>query len=235
MNICIRLFILLAAPLAAHLASASDFRMNCCDVKDAPSWATSDRLRSIDARISEALAWSIRRIRVQFYAHASHFKQASNLRFSVNAFFRPSDESVHVSPSVTEDMFDATFGHELVHVIFHQKYKNAIPAWLEEGLANFIGSRRAIDYNWLAKQKLTPVTSLVHPNSDASGSKYHYQASGAAAAMIADRCNMNDLLMLSVGRKLEKYLATFCKIEDVDVSFRDWVQRNAGKIMPTFR
>jgi hypothetical protein len=51
-----------------------------------------------------------------------------------------------------------------VHVVLIQKYGNAIPKWLEEGLANLLsdaGSR--VDYAYLSSRLPEQVRSLVLP------------------------------------------------------------------------
>ena len=223
--------ILLALTLGAIAdAAPKEMTLNCCIIANPPAWLARESARDVVERVQRQLGWDIRRIRVFFYSDERSFANEQTLGFSTRAFFRPKDQTVHVSTKVTEKNFSSVFGHELVHVIFFQKYKKAIPRWLEEGLANVIGGEEKVDYAWLAKQPLVDVTTLVHPNSDGSGSRYHYQASTAAAEMIADRCRMNDLLMLSVGKRLEDYLSTFCKIADVNASFRTWVaERGSAK------
>jgi hypothetical protein len=218
---------LIFATTASSDALGRDFRTNCCIVQDAPSWASPRLIRGIADRISSELQWSIRRFALIFYKNDQAFAASSRLGFRVNGFFRPKDQSIHIGPNVNSKKFPKTFGHELVHLIFAQKHRAAIPDWLEEGLANFIGSKRRVKYKWLAKQRLVPVTQLTHPNKDRSGSKYHYQASTAAAEMIASRCNLKDLLMLSVGRNLENYLSRLCKIENVDTAFYSWIEQRS--------
>ena len=221
MKLILILWVLILGPFAE--AAPKEMTLNCCIIANPPSWLARESARDTVKRVQHQLGWDIRRIHVFFYSDERSFSSEQTLGFSTRAFFRPKDQTVHLSTKVNEQNFSSVFGHELVHVIFFQKYQKAIPRWLEEGLANFIGGEEKVDYGWLAKQPLGDVTTLIHPNSDSSGSRYHYQASTAAAEMIADRCRMNDLLMLSVGKRLEDYLSTFCKIPDVNAAFRTWV------------
>jgi hypothetical protein len=210
-------------------AKGDDFQTNCCRVHNAPAWATPLEISNIAARIEEALNWNIRRIKVYFHDSMTSYNKESGLNFATNGFYTHTKQSVHFAPNMDRQQFEATFGHELVHVIFAQKYKNAIPRWLEEGLANFIGSKKSVDYKWLNTQFVPDVTGLVHPQHDATGAKLHYQLSTATAEMIAHKCNMNDLLMLSTGKRLENYLSTFCKIKDVNLAVREWIVEKSKK------
>jgi hypothetical protein len=89
-----------------------------------------------------------------------------------------------------------------------------------------------VDYKWLAAQPTQDVKNLVHPFSNANpglNPVYHYQASTALIEMIAAKCSLQDILQLSVGSKLENYLATYCEIPDVNVEFRKWLQKKTQK------
>lgn len=204
-------------------AVSKELAANCCKVLDPPAWLTRDQLSDIADRVERKLGWDIRRVQLIFHKSQDSLLKASKLSFPIRAFFRKKDQTVHLGAKITATNLSEILGHELVHVIFFQKYKDAIPNWLNEGLANHIGSGILVDYRWLKTQTLKDVTGLNHPNSDDSGSRYHYQASTAAVEMIAAKCSLNDLLMLSVGRSLESYLKTFCHIDDVNGAFRKWV------------
>ncbi len=138
--------------------------------------------------------------------------------------------TVHFGPSVDDKDFDGVFGHELVHIILAQKYKEAIPPWFEEGLANHIAKFGNVDYNWLAKQKAPQdVRALSHPFKGlVVSARYHYQASQALAEMIGKKCDMENLLRLSVGKNLEDYLPTYCEIKDLNGEFKKWISRRSG-------
>src|SRR5262249_35255273 len=143
------------------------------------------------------------------------------------AFYRRSDRTIHLGPAVKSGNFDRVFAHELVHVVFHQKYKGAIPQWLEEGLANHVSGEGIVDYRWLAKQPYRDVTTLSPPFHGDTDPDYDYAASTALVEMISKRCSLSDLLQLSVGKKLESYLATFCEIHNVNRDLWDWIAKKA--------
>lgn len=211
--------LLLVAP-----ASARELLTNQVQFLNAPTWLTEYRLQRAIDRVQTALEWDIRRIRVTYYEKQPDYDRAATLNFRTAAFFRRKDATIHLGPAVDDKTFERIFCHELVHAILFQKYQAAIPAWLEEGLANYIGKTETVDYKWLAKQPATDVTRLAHPASDAAGSHYHYQASTAVIEMIAKRCSLPDLLRLSVGAKLTTYLTTYCEIKDLNSEFTRWVK-----------
>ncbi len=226
-------FVYLALHTAATLAGpAKDFQLNCCNVKNPPEWLNREDVRRVVDRVQDALDWDIRRVNVTFYPNQEGYDAMSKLSFRSAAFTQKSDQSIHIAPVADFATLEPTLGHELVHVIFIQKYKNGIPEWLVEGFANYIGTNRKVDYPWLAKQTFVPVTSLSHPNSGNVDVKLHYQESFAAAAMIADRCRINDLFMLTAGSKMEKYFETFCKIKNIDSSVKEWIQTEGLKSSP---
>lgn len=115
---------------------------------------------------------------------------------------------------------------DLFCVIIFQKYKESIPQWLEEGLANFISKSGPVNYKWLGKQPFPKdVRDLTHPFSgDLDLLHYHYEGSQALAEMIASRCDIKNLLRLSVGRKMESYLDTYCRINDLNSAFQKWIK-----------
>jgi hypothetical protein len=53
------------------------------------------------------------------------------------------------------------------------------------------------------------------------------QLSTATVDMLAHRCNLKDLLMLTTGAKLTDYLETFCKIKDINADVREWVKKKS--------
>jgi hypothetical protein len=137
--------------------------------------------------------------------------------------------SVHLGPDVNDKNFDDVFGHEMVHVIVFQKYKDSIPKWLEEGLANHLAKRGNVDYKWLAKQPFPDdVREMAHPfKGSAALISYRYMASQAFAEMLQKKCELENLIRLSVQRKMEDYMRTYCEIKDLNVAFRDWVKKKA--------
>ena len=209
--------------------SRVDIKTNNVHMSDAPKWLTGTHIDKVVDSIQSKMEWDIRRVEVHWYFDNASFESANSLGPSAIAITRRSDSSVHLGPKVTEANFDQVFGHELVHVISQQKYKGAIPAWLEEGLANHLSHYGKVDYRFLASQPpISDVKQLVHPyNGTEIRTRYVYGASQALAEMISSKCDITDLLRMSVGRKLENYLANICNISDVNTSFKQWIASHA--------
>ncbi len=223
-----KLFLLVVIMAAAPGYSApNSYRTNCCEVTNAPKWLSNFKVGDIAAQMEREMGWSIRRVNVIFHDTDAEFNRAANLNFSANAFFSPARQTIEFKPQKDLATFTPTFRHELSHVISNQKFKGGIPSWLEEGFANFLGSKRKVDYKWLGSQALPDASGLAHPQSDASGSQMHYQLSTATVDMLAHRCNLKDLLMLTTGAKLTDYLETFCKIKDINADVREWVKKKS--------
>ena len=208
-------------------AFSKQITTNFVNFENAPDWLTEKQLEEATSPIRAYLEWDLVRIKVLYHPSVEEFDAITKLPFKLEAFFRQKDSTVHLSPRVTKEKFASVFGHELVHATFYQKYKGAIPPWLEEGLANYIPKKTKADYVWLASQPYVDVTTLSHPSSDASGSRYHYSASTAVVEMIASRCDLKDILRLSVGRKIETYLKTTCEIPDVNAAFQEWIAKKS--------
>jgi hypothetical protein len=204
-------------------AAFNSYKSTCCEIINPPDWATSFALNDLAEEMGREMGWSMRRVKVIFHPTLMSFSNASGLNFAASAFFSPSKQTIEFSPQKDYASFAPTFRHELSHVISNQKFKGGIPAWLEEGFANYLGSKRAVDYKWLKTQLIPNATSLSHPKVDSSGSKMHYQLSTATVEMIAAKCNLKDLLMLTTGAKLANYLETFCKIKDIDSAVKSWI------------
>ena len=211
--------------LFSAIVFAKDLETNAVHSVNAPSWLTRPRIEKVTHRMQTELEWTVRKIEVRWYTDEASFSKAHRLGPGVRAVTNKSSGVVHMGPSVDSANFDSIFGHELVHVILAQKYKTAIPAWVEEGLANHLAKRGKVDYAWLAKQPFPEdVRKLSHPFSGmVSTPHYHYQASQALAEMIAKKCNMTNLLRLSVGMKMDSYLDTYCGIKDLNADFHKWV------------
>jgi hypothetical protein len=209
-------------------AYAGEIESNAFHMAEAPAWLTRNRAEKVVDRVQTKLEWTIRKIEVIWYKDQASFEKAHSLGKGVLAFARKAPEggSIHLGPNVTNEKFDSVFGHELTHIIFGQKYKQAIPGWLEEGLANYVGRHDHVDYAYLKKQPLpSDVKLLAHPfKNTVSTPHYHYQASHALAEMIAKKCDMENLLRLSVGEKMDGYLDTYCGIKDVNAEFKKWVE-----------
>lgn len=233
----------------AHAATLDTNEVHC---DDAPAWLKTALVNRVVERIQSKLEWDIRKVHVVWHPDQQEFQKIHGYGDSVLAFSRQNDNSVHLGPRVTETNFESVFGHELVHVILYQKYKGAVPKWLEEGLANFLSNHQpsalanhkptvkngkpvydpslwTVDYTWLAAQPSIDVLTLKHPflGVATNGARYHYQASQALVEMIASHCSLDQLLQLSVGKRLENYLGTFCGIDDINSEFRKWVAKKA--------
>lgn len=216
--------------VSASFANAKDIQTNEVNMPEAPDWLSLPRVEKVTNRMQTQLEWTIRKIQVHWYKDQESFMQAQSLGSGVLAVTNKSTNTVHLGPKVGNSDFDSVFGHELAHVILGQKYKTAIPPWFEEGLANHLAKRGTVDYKWLATQSFPDdVRKLSHPFSGVvSSPRYHYQASQALAEMIAKKCDMTNLLRLSVGEKMESYLPTYCEIKDLNADFKAWVKKKAG-------
>lgn len=212
--------------------AAKEIKTNEVTMANAPAWLTTPRVEKVTNRMQHKLEWSTRRIDVHWYDTAEAFGKAHSLGSQAMAVTRNAGGvvTVHLGPKVTTENFDETFGHELVHVIIMQKYKDAIPKWLEEGLANHLASVRKVDYKWLVTQPFPQdVRELAHPFSgSADGISYRYKASQAFAEMLQKKCELDNLIRLSVQRKMENYIATYCEIKDINAAFREWVKKRAA-------
>lgn len=211
-------------------AWAHELKTNALYMAEAPDWVTRGRLDDIVEHIQTLLEWDIRRINVYWYKDQTKFEKMHGFGPTVLAISKKSDNTVHIGPRVNDANFNGVFGHELVHIISFQKYKGAIPLWLEEGLANFLSKRGKVDYPWLAKHPAPDdVRNLTHPfNGSDDHIQYHYMASQALMEMIANRCDVENLLRLSVRRKLEDKLDTYCGIKNLTAEFKKWVQSKKG-------
>ncbi|MCB9253274.1 MAG: hypothetical protein H6617_01160 [Bdellovibrionaceae bacterium] len=210
-------------------AFAKTLQTNSVTVDNAPAWLTEARIRKASRKVEEFLEWDTRRVRARWYNTQTDFEKAHGLGPLALAATDRKKQLIHIGPGVNEKNFDGIFGHELAHIIVIQKYKQAIPAWLEEGLANYAGSLDGVDYKYLNSRKYIPVASLTHPYRSGADTKYHYQASTALMKMIAEKCPIQDLLQLSVGKSIETYLKTFCEIPDLDAAFQKWLKTKASK------
>lgn len=220
-------FVIVAEPRA----DAREIMTNEVKMSDAPEWLRQPRIERITDRIQTKLEWSTRRVKVYWYKTQEEFDRVHKYGAMATAVTKHTNgnSAIHMGPNVTNKNFDEIFGHELVHVIVFQKYKGAIPKWLEEGLANHLSARGRVDYRWLAKQPFpNDVRELAHPfKGSASGVLYRYKASQAFAEMLAGKCDLQNLIRLSVERKMEDYMATYCEIKDLNQAFRDWVKKRA--------
>ncbi len=223
----------LLPPLKAA-ATPERLETNAAYIYNAPNWLKRNRAEKSIRRIQRDLEWSIRRVPVYFYKDVDAFTKAHSLGPFVTAVTVSNSKgsTIHLGPKVTNDNFDQVFSHELVHVIVYQKYKGAIPKWLEEGLANHLAKKKKVDYKWLAQQKLPDdvTTALVHPlnTNSYNDAVFKYKASQALAEMLSKKCDLTNLLRLSVERKMQNYIVTYCEIKDLNATFKEWVKKKAG-------
>jgi hypothetical protein len=210
-------------------APNKELRTNCCLIQNAPAWLNTEMVKNTAKRVESRLQWTIRRITLRFESDPEKYKSVSTLQFPTRALFNPKNQTVYFGPTVNADNFSPTLGHELVHVVFNQKHRKAIPQWLEEGFANFIGSEVVPDYRFLNSENIPNISSLGHPNSDPDRFRMHYQLASAAVDYISSRCKLNDLLMMSVKRSVEDYLHKLCKIKDIDSELIAWVKSKDNK------
>lgn len=208
---------------------SKEIEVNSVSVVNAPEWLTSRRVEKVIDKIQNFLEWDIRKIKVYFYSDEKAFQSFHHMGNSVAAVSRKSDSTMHVGPKVLSTNFDVIFGHELVHLILGQKYKDAIPAWLEEGLANYLVKAGPVDYKRVfSATKDFDVHLLEHPYKKSPlDADVHYMASRAAVEMIAKKCDLLNLLQMSVDKGLETYLPTLCEMPDVNAAFHTWVKKKA--------
>lgn len=208
------------------ISLAVDIQTNAVNMPHAPEWLKRTRVEKITDRMQTKLGWTVRKVDVLWYTDLDSFMRAQSLGPFVRAVTNKSKGQIHMGPSVTSEDFDSVFGHEMVHVILGQRYKDSVPGWLEEGLANHFAKHGKVDYAWLKTQPLPPdVRKLSHPfSATVSTPRYHYQASHALAEMIAKKCDLTNLL--SAAKKLEDYLPTYCEIKDLNAEFANWIKKN---------
>jgi predicted SprT family Zn-dependent metalloprotease len=198
-----------------------------------PSWFSKYRAEKTMTRVEKTLEWSTRRIDVHWYKDQKKFTDAMKQKPSnILAFARRQDHSVHIGPKVTLKNFETVLAHELAHVIIFQKYKDRIPLWLEEGLANSVAENVQIDFKWLNQQKRIPLKAMSHPLSATSADEINYKYMGSLAAieMLKERCpNFRELLNLSLKQNLETFIPTYCKIPNLDTALWEWINRKQKK------
>ena len=222
------IFASLFFPMLTH---AKNFQTNALNVKNAPKWVKRTKVEKATDRIQTKLEWSIRRVNMFWYSTTDSFVAAHSLgpRALAVTSIRNGVVTIHMGPQVSQDNYEQVVGHELVHVIVYQKYKSAIPKWLEEGLANFLSRKKKPDYKWLASQEFPKsINELAYPfKGPKERITYNYVASQAFAEMLDKKCDLQNLIRLSVERKLEDYIERTCEIKDFMASFKDWVLKNA--------
>ena len=225
MRIIVLLICIHILPVATAQPQSHEVETNNIYMSEAPPWVTRARVEKSVEHIQTLMEWDIRKVTVTFYKDAAKFESVHHLGPAFLAVSFKQANTIHLGPRVSTENFDQVFGHELVHIISGQKYRDAIPRWLEEGLANYLAKNGKVDYRWLASKPFpTDVRSFDHPASGSTDQvHYHYVVSQALTEMIAKKCDLENLLRLSVGMKMENYLDTYCEIPDLNVAFKKWV------------
>ncbi len=210
-----------------------EFTTNSVHVKDAPDWVTQRVIERVSEKIENKLEWKTRRVPVIWHVSHDSFSKTHSLGpLAAAVTIKSKDKSeIHMGPEVTKNNYAEVYGHELVHVIFHQKYQGAIPDWLEEGFANYYSRKNKLDLNKLNNKKLpSDVTQMGHPyKKGKSDIRLHYQVSQALVEMLDDRCELDKLIRLSVRRQIETYIKRTCEIDDINKAFKNWLKKKALK------
>jgi hypothetical protein len=231
----LKLFILCLA-LFGHLAQAKEITTNEIIMPNAPEWMREGRVEKVTDHIQHHLDWSTRKTTVRWHFSEADYDRAQGFGAMSLAITKYTGgvASIELGPQVNDANFDEVFGHELVHVIIFQKYKDVIPKWLEEGLANYFSTLNMptlkVDYKWLASQPFPhDVHELAHPFSGTSAQiRYRYKASQAFAEMLAKKCDLEVLIGMSAKNKMEDYMRTYCEIKDLNEAFHTWVRQKAS-------
>ncbi len=215
------------------LASAKEVRTNSLVLHNLPDWVKQNRVERITEKLESRLEWKIRRVPVYFHTTEGSFKKAHTLgsRPAAVTIKSPKSTEVHISPRATHKNLDQILGHELVHVIFYQKYKSSIPRWLEEGFANFYSRKGKVSYHWLTKQKkFSDITKMGHPFQPSSiPIAVHYKTSQAIVEMLDERCDLSNLLRLSVKKKLIDFIRRTCRIQDINEAYSQYLLEKTKK------
>lgn len=212
----------------AASALAAELLTDATHSAEAPAWMTKGKIDKVAEHMQNQLEWSIRRCELQWFTDSRSYEAATGLGSGAIAVTFKNKNLILLGPTVKQDNYESVLGHELVHIIAFQKYKEAIPGWLEEGLANHLSHAGQVDYAWLKKQPpISDIHLLTHPFQGATDQvHYKYQASQALAEMISAKCDMRNLLRLSVGVGMEGYLETYCGFKDLNKAFREWVAKH---------
>lgn len=208
-------------------ALSAELLTNCARFNDSPKWLNLSRVNRIADSVTRIMEWDIRRVEVQWYRNQKEFEAAHSLGTRRD----PTEVKIvfcwdqKLSKVISIVLLDT----ELVHITSAQKFKDAIPKWLEEGMANHLANFGKVDYKTMAKRPLPKdVTKMNHPmNGSEQDILNHYLTSQALAEMLSARCDFRNLLRLSVQRKMEHYLEKVCRISDINQTFQKWVSDQA--------
>ena len=223
--------ILSTSVFASADQESNDIVTNSVVIHNPPTWLKRPRVEKVIDRIQTKLEWSTRKVSVKWFTSNEEYQKAHSLGPHVRAVaIKGKNSLILIGPDVSDRDFDMVFGHELVHIIIYQKYRGAIPQWLEEGLASHLAKKKAVDYKWLVKQKLPDdIKKLNHSYAGSHQTLLaQYTASQALAELLDKKCGLENLIRLSVERKMEDYIATYCEIKDLNTEFKTWVKKKAA-------
>lgn len=217
----------LAAPKSGALQTIT---LNELVFKNAPAELSASTVQKVVDRISGILEWSIRKIEIDWIRNESQFIRLHRFGPNIFAFTRKKEGQIYLGPRTTMKNFEGVLGHELVHVIIHQKYAGKVPAWLEEGMANQIAGNTDLSYRWLALQDPLTLDQMSHPfgSQNLTEVKRRYMSSLAFTQMLQSRCgDFRELLNLSLKSKMEDFFQTYCQIGDPMAALHEWIQKKA--------
>lgn len=220
--------------LFASISTAKTLKTGAALMLDAPPWLTEEHVNQVVQEIESKLAWKTKRVTVHWHSAEKAFKKRHNLGPMIIAVTINTEKgsAIHLGPKINKQNFDSTFGHELVHLVLHQKYKGAIPAWLEEGMAHHLANSGKVDYAWLSRQSLPHDIKAIGVSTGPSAIPYRYMASQALTEMLDEKCNLKTLLQLHVLRRIEHYLSGNCEIADVSRAYKEWIKRKSLEQKP---
>jgi hypothetical protein len=140
-------------------------------------------------------------------------------------------------------------GHEIVHLVLHRFYTDAIPCWLDEGFAQFISKDAHASYERargyvskphseaIAPQDLIPLAALIaltHPPSNRVEIFYDESERLVRFLAAADKKSFLTLLdMLARHQPLESilprlYSGRFANISTLESQFREYATKDFG-------
>jgi hypothetical protein len=163
-----------------------------------------------------------------------------------------SDGSLFIQRNPSYKYSDNSLGHEIVHLVLHRFYTDAIPCWLDEGLAQFISKDAHASYERargfiskphseaIAPDELIPLASLIamtRPPADRV--RIFYDQSERLVRFLATSDKASFLTLLdSVARHqpLETilprvYLGRFASISALDEKFREYAAKDFGSTL----
>jgi hypothetical protein len=218
--------------LAAYKAQAQEILTNGARFLNPPKWVSAYKANEAIQHVERKLEWSVRRVDVKWFRTQAELEQAfGRTAPMILAFTRKTgDGTIYMGPQVNAGNFKMVLGHEIAHVIMYQKYKGAIPAWLEEGMANDSAGNVQIDYKWLNKQPRQNVTQMTHPFDAKSNDEvnFKYMASLATVLMLEKKCpSLRELVNLSLKKNIETFIPTYCGIQDLNAALWTWIAQKA--------